>query len=77
MTPYEGQLYRITSPYFCAGIVVAQDGVILLTAPILRKRFVGTNIAYVRTVCDRERWLLETVPAGTAIPSNLLWYMGE
>ena len=55
------QGYRITSSYFCAGLDVAQDGVVVRCAPILRRRFFNTNIAYVRATCVNMGWVLEQI----------------
>ena len=52
--------YQITSPYFTAGIEVAQDGVVVKAAPIV-KYLGNTNIAWVRNYCQKKGWLLEAI----------------
>jgi hypothetical protein len=56
------RLYRIKAPYFCAGFTIGRDGSVTSVAPILRKRFTMTNMAYVRMICARNGWYLEHVP---------------
>jgi hypothetical protein len=55
-----GKLYRILAPHFVAGIVVAQDGVIILTAPILK--WAGNSaFAGFKSYCYRKGWKVEAV----------------
>lgn len=55
-------LYRITAPHFVAGIIVAQDGVIIATAPILK--WAGNwAFAGFQSYCARKRWKIEKVSA--------------
>ena len=53
-------LYRITSPRFCAGLVVV-DGSVTRCAPILRRRFMGAVFMQVVVTCVNEGWVLEHV----------------
>jgi len=55
-----GMLYRVVAPYFAAGLVVAQDGVIIEAAPILRK-YVNTSFASFKGHCRWHGWTLEPV----------------
>lgn len=58
-----GKLYRVTAPHFVAGLVVAQDGVIIHTAPILR--WAGNKaFAWFKKYCADKRWKLEECPHG-------------
>lgn len=53
-----GQLWRITAPHFVAGITVAQDGVIVDTAPIL-KWARGNSSYWFAEYCTRKGWKVE------------------
>lgn len=57
-------LWRITatgSRAFCAGLIVAPDGLVARSAPILFRIFFGQPIAYVQKVCAQLHWILEKV----------------
>lgn len=51
-------VWRVTSPYFCAHIISAQDGVITDAAPILR--FACNNpIGWFKQYCYKKGWTIE------------------
>jgi hypothetical protein len=55
---FSGQTWRITSSYFVAGIIVAQDGVIVKTAPILKKFNNWAAYAFEQH-CTKQGWKVE------------------
>lgn len=60
MNTSEEVLLRITSHYFCAGLVV-QRGRVMEAAPILARRFRGRDLPYVLAVCKAKCWTWERV----------------
>ena len=58
--PPVDSLYRITAPWFCAGLIVA-NGSVTRCAPILRRRFMGAVFMQVVVTCVNEGWVLEHV----------------
>ena len=61
-------LYQVEAPSFVAGILVNHKGVVVKTAPIL-KRFLLWNLWKVRRDCEARRWRLTRLESGT--PSGL------
>ena len=55
-----GILWRISAPHFCAGVIVAQDGIVLDAAPILRWAC-NKPWAYLRQWALRRRYCVERV----------------
>ena len=53
------QLYQVTSPYFCAGLVT-KGGQIVMAAPILRWA-IGRTIGYMQNYCQRKGWQIVEV----------------
>jgi hypothetical protein len=58
---FDGMLYRVTAPTFVAGVIVAQDGVIIDTAPVLRRLAGNRPFAWFRQYCQKRKWVLEYV----------------
>ena len=55
-----GRLWRVTAPHFVAGIVEAQDGAIVETAPVMK--WAGNwSMAAFRSYCVRKGWKCEVV----------------
>ncbi len=51
------ELWQITSPYFCAGLVANETGEILDAAPIIG--YMKTwRLQHVKQYCDRKKWKL-------------------
>jgi hypothetical protein len=60
MQMLDGMLYRVIAPHFVAGIIVAQDGVIVFAAPILQ--WAGNwAFAGFKSYCARKGWKVEAV----------------
>lgn len=51
----DGMGYRVEAPHFVAGVVVAQDGVIVDAAPILQWT-VNKPIAWFKSYCYGKKW---------------------
>ena len=54
------QLWRVTAPHFCAGIVTEINGFVRNAPPIL-KWAIGKDISWLKTYCRTRRWKLELV----------------
>jgi hypothetical protein len=52
------EVYQVTSPYFCAGIVVANGVFIKEAAPILAWS-IGKHINWFKDYCEKKRWQME------------------
>jgi len=52
-------LWRIVGPDFVAGLIVAPDGGVIATAPILYGAFHGREIDYVVHECRRLGWRID------------------
>lgn len=53
------KLFRITAPYFCAGVEI-EDGVVVEAAPILAW-MIGKPFTYVKSYCTRKSFSIEKV----------------
>lgn len=49
----EGNLYRVTTPFACAGIIV-RGGVVISTAPILRNWVLGKRLDWLKSLCKSK-----------------------
>ncbi len=58
------KLIRITSNYFCAGIII-ENGKVIKTAPILYKRLFSLTEEKCKEVCRQNRWNYEELKKET------------
>ena len=56
----EGRLWQVTAPHYVAGLIEAQDGVIINAAPII-KWAAGNNIRWFKWWCAKKGYRLEVV----------------
>ena len=58
MKPIE--VWQITSPYFCAGLLADEGGEILEVAPIIK--YMRTwRLQHAEQYCDRKKWRLDKI----------------
>jgi len=58
------KLMRITSSYFCAGVILNSKEIIIETAPIL-KWSKGRDLWWFEKYCKKKKWGMEIITSTT------------